>query len=288
MKKRIFYSWQSDLPNSTNRGFINQALERAISELSSDDEFSMIPFLDRDTEGLTGSPDIVVSIFDKIRVSSVFVCDVSIVNDTEHGSRPTPNPNVLIELGFAISHLGWTNIIMIMNVEFGGIESLPFDLRARRVLPYKMAKDTEDKATERNKVSKTLKEGIKSILLALDSKKSVPSKNKPSAKIVNTSSSIEENAKAKLNVIMNISYIQDRNKMLESEAVKFLNKGMYGLAVEYISEISYIQTRNKLLEDIAMKSMSKKDFSTSEKAISNISYIATRNKLSQLLIKSME
>ena len=170
MKKRIFYSWQSDLPNNTNRGFINEALKRAIDELNFDKEFSIIPFLDRDTEGLTGSPDIVASIFEKIKDSSVFVCDVSIVNKNDNSSRLTPNPNVLIELGFAISHLGWPNIIMIMNEEFGAVESLPFDLRARRVLAYKMAPESEDKSTERNKISKILKEGIKNILLSIDNK----------------------------------------------------------------------------------------------------------------------
>ena len=31
MKKIVFYSWQSDLPNSTNRGFIQQSLENAVN-----------------------------------------------------------------------------------------------------------------------------------------------------------------------------------------------------------------------------------------------------------------
>jgi hypothetical protein len=32
----VFYSWQSDLPNKTNRGFIKDALEGACKELSAD------------------------------------------------------------------------------------------------------------------------------------------------------------------------------------------------------------------------------------------------------------
>lgn len=96
MKKRIFYSWQSDLPNNTNRAFINNALEKAIKEIISDNSFSIIPFLDRDTAGLAGSPDISASIFQKIDASSVFVCDVSIINKLSSDNRATPNPNVLI------------------------------------------------------------------------------------------------------------------------------------------------------------------------------------------------
>jgi len=39
MKQRIFYSWQSDLPNNNNRGFIENALEKAISNINADDSF---------------------------------------------------------------------------------------------------------------------------------------------------------------------------------------------------------------------------------------------------------
>ena len=48
----IFYSWQSDLPNSINRGFIQDCLERAIKELKSDEELALDPCLDRDTSGV--------------------------------------------------------------------------------------------------------------------------------------------------------------------------------------------------------------------------------------------
>ena len=31
--RTVFYSWQSDLPNATNRGFIEDCLERALEDL---------------------------------------------------------------------------------------------------------------------------------------------------------------------------------------------------------------------------------------------------------------
>src|ERR1043165_1253907 len=37
----IFYSWQSDLPNSTNRGFIEDCLERAMKELRADEDLKL-------------------------------------------------------------------------------------------------------------------------------------------------------------------------------------------------------------------------------------------------------
>lgn len=133
----IFYSWQSDLPNSTNRGFIEDCLGRAIKELEADPELRVEPCLDRDTQNVPGSPDIASTIFDKIDRCGLFVCDVSIVNP-DSSERPTPNPNVLIELGYAVKTLGWNRIVCVFNSAFGRIEELPFDLRQRRVRCYNL------------------------------------------------------------------------------------------------------------------------------------------------------
>ncbi|MXS82403.1 nucleotide-binding protein [Nitrosomonas oligotropha] len=161
MTDRIFYSWQSDCPGSTNRNFISTALEKAIEEVRNDDSISVEPVIDRDTLGIAGSPDITESIFSKIENSSVFVCDVSIIE--QEAKKRTPNPNVLIELGYAIKVLGWNRIIMIMNTEFGDPTVLPFDLRAKRILTYSVAANTEEKAPDRNALKKTLIAALKLI-----------------------------------------------------------------------------------------------------------------------------
>ena len=62
----IFYSWQSDLPNNLNRGFIGDSLSRAVKTLSADDGLVVEPVVDRDTLSVPGAPDIAVTIFDKI------------------------------------------------------------------------------------------------------------------------------------------------------------------------------------------------------------------------------
>jgi len=98
MASTIFYSWQSGLPNATNRGFIQKALENAVRSIGEDDTVKVEPVIDRDTASVPGSPDIAATIFEKIDNCDVFVCDVSIVNARSR-KRPTPNPNVLIELG---------------------------------------------------------------------------------------------------------------------------------------------------------------------------------------------
>lgn len=161
MTEKVFYSWQSDSPGNTNRNLISTALKSAIEEVKSDESIAVEPVIDRDTLGRSGSPDISQSIFSKIDQSSAFVCDVSIL-DSE-AKKPSPNPNVLIELGYAVKVLGWNRIILVMNTEYGKPELLPFDLRSRRVLTYSVSTDAAEKAPSRNSLRKTLVVALKSI-----------------------------------------------------------------------------------------------------------------------------
>ena len=167
----VFYSWQSDLPNATNRGFIEKALENAAKIIRDDDSIQVEPVIDRDTVGVPGSPEISKTIFGKIAEAQVFVCDISIINqdviNQNPGVRPVPNPNVLVEYGYALRALGEGRIIMILNTVYGEPEQLPFDLRLRKVIKYRMPKESE-RATERRELEKNLVEALRTILSDLD------------------------------------------------------------------------------------------------------------------------
>ncbi|MCD4821399.1 MAG: nucleotide-binding protein [Methanococcoides sp.] len=132
----IFFSWQSDLPNNTNRNFIQKCLLKSMKKIKNEVEYSLEFNLDRDTKSELGTPDIAESIFKKIDKCSFFVADISIINGTSRKFRKTPNPNVLIELGYAAKKLGWDRIICLFNTDYGKPSDLPFDLRNRRVIQY--------------------------------------------------------------------------------------------------------------------------------------------------------
>jgi hypothetical protein len=162
---RIFYSWQSDLPGRTNRNFIEAALERAAKQVSKDD-VGVEAVLDRDTANVAGSPDIAQTIFEKIRASDAFVADVSIINGKPRkGRRATPNPNVLVELGFAAECLGWDKVIVVNNAAFGREEDLPFDVRGRRIVSYKVNEVASDqlRAEEKKALTSMLVSRIRDI-----------------------------------------------------------------------------------------------------------------------------
>ncbi len=133
--------------------------------MRSDTTVGVDPVVDRDTAGVAGSPEIAVAIFKKIAQAAIFVPDVSLVTPPD-AKRPSPNPNVLLECGFAISRLDWDRVIMVMNTEFGEPAQLPFDLRGHRVVTYNCSdKLGADKTNERRSLEKKLTEAITTILL---------------------------------------------------------------------------------------------------------------------------
>lgn len=164
MKYIIFYSWQSDLPNNTNRSFIESALQAAVSEINTKDNFELEPTVDRDTQGVPGAPNISQSVLEKIKACDAFVADISIVTgDKSVGRRLSPNPNVLIELGYAVALLGWEKIVLVCNTEYGDGEDLPFDIRQHRRISYSL-KQQDEKASARRQLTSQLRAHLSSLL----------------------------------------------------------------------------------------------------------------------------
>ena len=178
MKITVFYSWQSDLPNDTNRRFIATALEKAIREVDSSLEIAKDDRpddpnigMDQDTQGVPGTHDIVHTIFDKIQNASIFIGDISIINkglasptSQTNTYRLTPNPNVLIELGYAANYLGWDKIICVFNAAFGDVRELPFDLHTRRILPYEKTEAKAESTNHHGHLSSQLQVALQAIV----------------------------------------------------------------------------------------------------------------------------
>lgn len=184
-KHTIFFSWQSDLRAAGNRTLIENALAAAASEIASE---ATVFQVDRDTLGLSGSPNIRDSIFAKIESAAAFVADVTPINagvgvrahaartvgwrrwlrwwspgSSQSDARLSPNPNVMIELGYAIKALDWPRIIMVLNTAHGTPEDLPFDLRPHRCMTYYSPLDATERATQRRALQGQLVSALSSI-----------------------------------------------------------------------------------------------------------------------------
>lgn len=158
----IFYSWQSDLSNRTNRGFIGAALDKAATTIRSDKSLDVEPVIDRDTLDEPGAPDIASAIFDKIDRAEVFVADVTIVS--RGPERAVPNPNVLVEFGYALKAVGHKKVIPVINLHYGSVEELPFDLRGRRALTYTLGPDDAEVGGVRRELEAKLVGALRTVL----------------------------------------------------------------------------------------------------------------------------
>lgn len=157
---KVFYSWQATLPSSANRGLIRTSLTNAIEQLN--EEFAVEDrneaTLDSDTANTPGSPDIIRTILAKIDAATIFVADITLVNETQ------PNANVMFELGYAIKALGESNIILLFNEHYGKTKDLPFDLGLKRAMLYRCDPSSEDKSSVKKELANKLKGAIDTIL----------------------------------------------------------------------------------------------------------------------------
>lgn len=134
---KVFWSWQSDIPGKIGRHFVRQALKQAIEAIKAE-EMVLEPsarelHLDHDRKNVPGSPDLAGTIFSKIDEASVFIADVTpiakAIENTTNPDKMVINPNVAIELGYALKSVGDTGVLMVLNRQFGNRGDLPFDLR---------------------------------------------------------------------------------------------------------------------------------------------------------------
>jgi hypothetical protein len=155
---KIFYSWQSDTDQKINRYFIQDALLKIAKNFEKENIFKIE--IDQATRDEPGSPDISATIFRKIDECTIFVADISFINEVD-SKRRTPNPNVLIELGYAIKKHGYEKAILVFNNKFGKVEELPFDIRHHRILQYNY--DSSKKDTILDLLIKDLKIAVMTI-----------------------------------------------------------------------------------------------------------------------------
>ncbi|MDB6016043.1 MAG: hypothetical protein JWR19_532 [Pedosphaera sp.] len=185
MSKRltVFYSWRSDTPSNLNRNFIEKALVEALKRLHSDATLENAlrdtsVELDKDTKGVAGSPPIAETILRKIEDCAVFVADLTFVGESLKGltnaagqPRLFPNPNALMEYGYALKCHSHAALLGIMNTAYGkpSAESLPFDLRHLRwPIAYHLSDSSvAEKEVQFEKLVGTLVEAIRLILTNL-------------------------------------------------------------------------------------------------------------------------
>ncbi len=158
----VFYAWQSDRPERLNRHLIRIALNLAAKNISDDPATGVRIRIDADTEGVLGHVPVIDTILKKIAVCDAFVPDLTFVAETEAG-KLVPNPNVMLEYGYALRARSHSIMIPVMNTAYGPAEKLPFDMgHLRHPLKYDLPVTAKNPA--RRAVRKTLTDEFEAIL----------------------------------------------------------------------------------------------------------------------------
>lgn len=148
---RVFYCWQSDKPEESN--YIHYALKKSIYNINNcvkssiktndvreqqkielDEYFlhnnenhqSKITLIESDLKG-SNNNTIAKNIMNNIKTSDIFICDLTPITEIGEIQRQVPNPNVMFELGVAVSTLGWGNILMLTKTKHD-YPRFPFDV----------------------------------------------------------------------------------------------------------------------------------------------------------------
>lgn len=142
----IFFCWQDHLEPKIHRFLIRDALNAAIGRVQDElpPEADCILRQDSDTMNWAGSVDIANAILGKISASTIVIGDVTPTMIDVEKNRFYPNPNVLLELGYAARALGWNRVVCLFNKANCDPEQLPFDIRHRRLTAY-CCKDISEK-----------------------------------------------------------------------------------------------------------------------------------------------
>lgn len=138
----VFYSWMSDRPCNLNRKYIQKVLDKDSKRLER--EFGITIKVDSDSRGADGSSPIEETVLKKISSCDLFVGDITPVSphfSLFGGNKLTVNSNVMYELGFAVSALGWNRCIMVWNSKYGNLSHAPFDIRNHTTVNYHSGKN---------------------------------------------------------------------------------------------------------------------------------------------------
>ncbi len=153
---RVFFSFQTWIGQKTNKEAIEAALEKAKEDLKATItlEWSVA------TTDMPGAKNIFDEIQEKIQNADIYFADITEVAQKENQSLP--NPNVLIEVGYAIGEVGWNRMVLFLNSAHGKIDFVPFNIRNNRISRYNLSDEKNMEKVE--KLHKLVKDAIEAII----------------------------------------------------------------------------------------------------------------------------
>jgi hypothetical protein len=171
----VFYAWQSDRLLRLNRHLIRVALNLAAKIITDDPTAGVRVRIDADTEGVLGHVPVTETILRKIEACDAFVPDLTFV--AAAATKLVPNPNVMLEYGYALRAKSHSVMIPVMNTAYGAANDLPFDMgHLRHPLQYDLpitATKAERRAV-RTRLTEEFEKILRLMIIAAPSRQATP------------------------------------------------------------------------------------------------------------------
>ncbi|WP_111710158.1 hypothetical protein [Lutibacter citreus] len=185
MDYKVFFAFQMDVEDKYGKGFIQSAIEIAIQKLKEEDILVSLDFGFRRTPG---TPLLIEEMLKKSSDSDLVIADLTFTSAKEwlnaelideddtnswysipKGIRKlSPNPNVLLETGYAWAKKGTYRTLVVMNSAFGSPIELPVDLKGFRWgITYSLDETNKsDRKAIRKELGKDFYDAIKAAINA--------------------------------------------------------------------------------------------------------------------------
>jgi len=182
MAYKIFFAYQSDTDDRYNKGFIHQASLNAIDKLKTENYDIEFDFGFKKTPG---SPILISEMLKKNDDADMVLVDLTFTSSKngfdakkiskwgktiayykDTPDKLSPNPNVLLETGYAWSKKGQYRTLIVMNKAFGHPDNLPVDFKGFRWgITYSLdSKNYEQRKPERKKLTEDLYDAFKNAI----------------------------------------------------------------------------------------------------------------------------
>ncbi|MEZ2442795.1 hypothetical protein AB6805_13820 [Chitinophaga sp. RCC_12] len=180
MKYKIFYAYQSDIPKEYGDAFIEGALDKATERILKEQKIKVEVI-----KGFQDTPGNTVLIDEMLRRSrdaDIVLVDLTITSSkiwnqgriipigkwkeirilNKGEDKVSPNPNVLLETGYAWALKGSFRTILVMNEAYGSAEKLPVDLKGFRwPIRYNLNRHNfQDAERQKNRLANSFYEAI--------------------------------------------------------------------------------------------------------------------------------
>lgn len=159
---KVFYAWHPDMPESTNRDFIREALTRVVARLGANGLFKVEPLVERDRLVRPWNADAHMR---RIDACHVLVIDVSLI---QRRGEFRQNPDVLLELACGMCKVGPRRIIMLHNSYFSPIREQFLNEGMGEMITYECGPGTDSKDKERNGLESSLDTALRTILQTIE------------------------------------------------------------------------------------------------------------------------